>query len=120
MCAWLTPAGVASADRGGAEFSCDFQSSWASCGFREQAREPKRITLVSAVGRSGVRLLTLPGDSRIAGSGDAERADLALSSAASDCAEGREHWWAHSILFPDDYVDPPENLASSFNGSLHI
>ena len=62
-----------------------------------------------------MRLLTVPGDSRIAGSGDAERTDLALSTAATDCIEGREHWWAHSILFPDDYVDPPMSSASTWN-----
>ena len=63
----------------------------------------------------GVRLHTRPGDSDVAGSGDAERNDLTLSQAATDCYEGREQWWAHSILFPDDYVDPPQSTRSRWN-----
>ena len=54
-----------------------------------------------------MRLHTEPGDNDVFGSATAERNDLALSQAASDCYEGREQWWAHSILFPNDYVVPP-------------
>ena len=97
------------------KFFCDFESSWIACGFYEQAKAPGRVSLVTVAGRRGVRLHTRPGDTRVAGSGDAERNDLQLSQAASDCTEGREHWWAHSILFPDDYVDPPMSTESTWN-----
>lgn len=63
----------------------------------------------------GVRLQTRPGDSNVRGSLGAERTDLALSQHASDCYQGREHWWAHSILFPDDYVAPPESTEATWN-----
>jgi hypothetical protein len=63
----------------------------------------------------GVRLHTEPGDSNVFGSRNAERNDLALTRQASDCHEGREHWWAHSVLFPDDYVAPPESTATTWN-----
>jgi hypothetical protein len=51
-----------------------------------------------------VRLETRPGDRDVAGSGDAERADLVLTPEATGCVPGRQQWWAHSVLFPDDYV----------------
>jgi len=89
------------------QHSCSFQSSWAECGFAEQAKVAGRASLVNVAGMRGVRLHTEPGDSNVAGSADAERNDLRLSQAATDCYEGREQWWAHSILFPSDYVDPP-------------
>jgi hypothetical protein len=54
----------------------------------------------------GVRLETLPGDQGIAGSGRAERADLALSPGATGCSQGEEQWWTHELLFPDDYALP--------------
>jgi len=54
-----------------------------------------------------VRLHTEPGDSNVNNSGTAERDDLSTSQSATDCYEGHEQWWAHSILFPDDYVIPP-------------
>src|SRR5437762_570045 len=60
-----------------ARFSCGFEASWSACGFAQQAKAPDRVTLVEVAGRSGVRLRTLPGDRDIAGSGEAERADLA-------------------------------------------
>src|SRR5207248_45867 len=89
-----------------ARFSCGFEASWSACGFSQQAKAPDRVTLVEVAGRSGVRLRTLPGDRDIAGSGEAERADLALSPEASGCFEGQEQWWAHSLLFPSDYELP--------------
>ena len=96
-------------------FSCSFERPWGECGFGEQAKAQGRVSLVEVAGRKGLRLLTLPGDSHIAGSHHAERTDVALSRQATDCEEGREHWWAHSILFPDDYVDPPMSTESSWN-----
>jgi len=94
-----------------ARFSCGFEASWSACGFAQQAKAPDRVTLVEAAGRSGVRLRTLPGDRDIAGSGEAERADLALSPEASGCFEGQEQWWAHSLLFPSDYELPVATAA---------
>jgi len=87
-------------------FSCAFARPWASCGFTAQAMSPDRITEVEAGGVRGVRLETLPGDERIAGSGGAERADLALSPGETGCSQGAEQWWTHSLLFPDDYTLP--------------
>ena len=81
----------------------------AAWSFYEQAKAP-RASIVSGVARDGatsVRLHTEPGDSYVFGSGAAERDDLSLSQAATGCYAGQEQWWAHSILFPDDYVAPP-------------
>src|SRR5882762_3574390 len=89
-----------------AQFLCGFQASWSTCGFSQQAKAPDRITLVEVAGRSGVRLRTMPGDQCVAGSGGAERADMALSPEASGCSQGQEQWWAHSLLFPPDYEVP--------------
>jgi len=97
------------------EFSCMFERAPQSCGFVEQAKGADRVSLVQIAGMNGVRLHTRPGDSHVRGSRAAERTDLALSQRASDCYEGKEHWWAHSVLFPDDYVAPPESTASSWN-----
>jgi hypothetical protein len=74
-----------------------------------------RATLVTVAGVNAVRLHTDPGDDNVYGSGSAERNDLSSSQATTDGYEGKEHWWAHSILFPDDYVDPPESTASTWN-----
>jgi len=92
-----------------AKFSCTFAKSPTDCGFSEQAKVPGRATLVSVArdGATGVRLHTEPGDNNTAGSGDSERNDLSLSQSQTDGFQGQEHWWAHSILFPADYVDPP-------------
>src|SRR5207237_688936 len=100
----LDPAGLA----------CGVETSWGACGFGEQARARDRISLVEVAGRAGVRLRTLPGDREIAGSGAAERADLALSPEATGCVEGREQWWAHSLLFPSDYELPVVTAADSW------
>jgi hypothetical protein len=120
------------------KFFCSFPSSTSDCGFGEQAKAPGRASIVDLrtlltavgslvpglnlglvdVGRDGtpaVRLHTIPGDNNVAGSLDAERDDLTLSQGATDCFEGREQWWAHSILFPDDYVDPPASTATRWN-----
>jgi hypothetical protein len=104
--------GVAGADCAAVQFSCTFPHAPTDCGFAEQAKVPGRATLVK-VGRdgpTGVRLRTEAGDHDVAGSGAAERNDLALSQAATDCYEGRVQWWAHSVLFPDDYVAPPASI----------
>jgi chitodextrinase len=98
-------------------YACDFSTSFTSCGFSEQSLVPGRATIVN-VGRdgtTGIRLHTEPGDVNVAGSGANERDDLELSDAASACSEGQEAWWAHSILFPDDYVAVPESTGSAWN-----
>jgi len=94
-----------------ARFWCEFQGSWSACGFSQQVMAPDRITLVEVAGRSGVRLRTLPGDHGVAGSGGAERADMALSPEATGCFQGQEQWWAHSLLFPFDYEVPVATAA---------
>ena len=99
----------------GAAFACDFSGSWQDCQFYEQAKVAGRATLVTVAGVNAVRLHTEPGDDNVAGSGSNERNDLTTSQATSDGYEGREHWWAHSILFPNDYVDPPESTSSTWN-----
>jgi hypothetical protein len=70
---------------------------------RHRARRLERRATAHGAGRRNV-----------AGSLEAERNDLALSQKATDCYEGREHWWAHSILFPDDYVHPPPSTATTW------
>ncbi|HEU4645437.1 MAG TPA: hypothetical protein VFS80_07720, partial [Burkholderiales bacterium] len=111
ICLGLFP-GASMADP---EFSCMFERAPQSCGFVEQAKGADRVSLVRIAGMNGVRLHTRPGDSHVRGSRAAERTDLALSQRASDCYEGKEHWWAHSVLFPEDYAAPPESTASTWN-----
>jgi hypothetical protein len=56
-------------------------------------------------GGTAVRLQTLSGDVNVFGSGSSlERADLSLSQANTDCYQGKEAWWGHSILFPNEYL----------------
>jgi hypothetical protein len=91
---------------GNQQFFCTFQNSPGECGFGIQAASNNRVAIVAG-GRDGgtaVRLRTEPGDSNIFGSGDSERADLSLSQGQTDCSQGKEAWWAHSVLFPTDYV----------------
>ncbi|HLY51706.1 MAG TPA: heparin lyase I family protein [Steroidobacteraceae bacterium] len=103
------PSADGTSDAGAVPYSCSFQDSWAGCGFAAQVKDSSRITLVTVAGVAGVRLETLPGDEGIAGSGRAERADLALSPEATGCSQGQEQWWSHALLFPDDYVEPRRN-----------
>lgn len=79
-----------------------------------EQKAPGRAVVVN-VGRdggTGLRLHTEPGDNNVAGSGTNERNDVALQY--TDGVQGREHWWAHSILFPDDYAIPPLVPPGSF------
>lgn len=99
----------------GTAFSCAFETTFSDCRFIEQAKVPGRATMVTVAGVKAVRLHTEPGDNNVAGSGSSERNDLTTSQATTDGYEGREHWWAHSILFPDDYVDPPISTTTSWN-----
>jgi hypothetical protein len=100
----------AAADPSTVEFSCSFANSPTDCGFREQAKVAGRATIVNVArdGNTAVRLNTQPGDTNVSGSGSAVRNDLMLSQTATGCYEGVEQWWAHSVLFPDDYVVPPD------------
>lgn len=83
--------------------------------FGIHAKEPSRVSLVQAGGRPAVRLLTLPGDTNVYGSGNAVRTDLRLSNALSDATEGREWWFKHGVWFPSDYVDTPPSTPSMWN-----
>jgi len=99
----------------GASYFCDFSGSWQDCLFSEQAKVAGRATMVTVAGVNAVRLHTEPGDNNVSGSGSSERNDLTSSQATTDGYQGREHWWAHSVLFPNDYVDPPESTGSTWN-----
>lgn len=102
----------------GAAFSCAFETTFFDCGFGEHAKVPGRATMVNVAGANAVRLHTEPGDNNVNGSLALERNDLILNQSRTDGYEGREHWWAHSVLFPDDYVDPPESTLSTWNSGL--
>lgn len=100
----LNPAAISA----GGEYTCTFPNSPIDCGFQEQAKVSGRASLVN-FGRDGgtaLRLHTEPGDNNITGSGEMERNDLWLTQADTDGYEGREQWWAHSILLPDDFAIP--------------
>jgi hypothetical protein len=73
------------------------------------------LTSLARDGVQGIRLHTEPGDNNVASSGAMERDDLWLSQAASDGYEGSEAWWAHSILFPDDFVVPTREAYTVFD-----
>ena len=96
-------------DPGTVVFSCTFANAPNDCGFGVQQKVAGRATIVSSGrdGVTGVRLHTEPGDSNVAGSGTNERNDLSLSVSATDGFQGREQWWAHSVLFPSDFASPP-------------
>jgi hypothetical protein len=83
-----------------------------------QAKDPSRAVFTKAGGRNAVRLLTMPGDSNLYGSNDAERCDLRLGNDVSDAKEGREWWFKHSVWFPDDYVDQPQSNGTWNWGSV--
>lgn len=85
----------------------------------EQKAGTNRATVVN-IGPDGgkaLRLHTEPGDTNVSGSGIHERNDVALPQKITDCYQGREQWWEHTILFPDDYVAPPasERYSPSWN-----
>jgi polysaccharide lyase-like protein/uncharacterized protein DUF4124 len=86
----------------------------------EQKAGTNRATIVNigSDGRTGLRLHTEPGDNNVSSSGILERNDVALPQKTTDCYEGREQWWEHSILFPDDYVAPPASARYSFSWNV--
>jgi len=71
--------------------------------------DPPRVTLVNVGGRPGVRLLTMPGDNNVNGSGDWERTDLRLGNDLSFAKEGRVVLFRHSVWFPSDFPDMPQS-----------
>src|SRR3989440_6775976 len=90
-------------------WSCEFVNSPTDCGFNLQAFASNRATVVNP-GRDGstaAELTTQPGDSNLFGSGTAERADVDLGISATYCNQGQDEWWAHSLMFPQNYVIPP-------------
>lgn len=86
----------------------------------EQKAGTNRATIVNsgADGRMGLRLHTEPGDSNVSSSGFHERNDVALPQKDTGCYQGREQWWEHSILFPDDYVAPAASSKYSFSWNV--
>jgi len=87
--------------------------------FGIQAKNPSRVTLVQAGGYPAVRLLTLPGDNNLYGSGAMERCDLRLPNDLTDATEGKEHRWSHHLRFPGDYMELPSSQAGgSWNTGL--
>jgi hypothetical protein len=104
---------------GEVRFFCSFENSPTECGFREQAKVPGRATLVNfgRHGGSAVRLHTEPDDTEVSGSRQWTRNDLTLRRSASYCNQGQEEWWAHSILFPDDYVASSLGVVMDFHHS---
>src|SRR5262245_25656991 len=87
-------------------WACHFETTPVDCGFQLQAGSANRAT--SIVGRTGkgTQLTTQPGDNNIAGSGDMERADIWLTQEKTECYEGRDQWWTHSLLLPGDFAMP--------------
>lgn len=86
----------------------------------EQKAGTNRATTVNigADGETGLRLHTEPGDNDVSSSGIHERNDVALPQNTTGCYEGREQWWEHSILFPDDYVAPRASSKFSFSWNV--
>ena len=110
-----TSGGTASPD-----FACTF-NSLPACNFIEQSRVPGRawLTNVSRDGGTALELHTEPGDNNVVYSGGMSRDDVYLSvpgtAAAEVYGEGVEQYWAHSILFPDDFVVPTTQAYTIFD-----
>jgi hypothetical protein len=93
------------------KFLCTFTNALTDCGFRVQAKEPGRATIVN-FGRDGgtaLRLRTEPGDNNVVGSGAMERADVYLAQpfgAPIVYNEGEEQWWSISMMLGSDFTFP--------------
>ena len=112
---FLLAAGFPSVSAAGQQFFCTFANSpTTECGFTEESKVPGRATIgpIGRNGPTGVNLHTISGDNMVTGSGNAERDDLAIYQGVTNGSEGQDRWWAHSILFPSDYVDPPESTCT--------
>lgn len=78
----------------------------------EQKTPGKAVVVnIGRDGNPGLRLHTDPGDTNVSGSGNFERNDVALLY--TDGMQGEEYWWAHSVLFPDDFAIPPWELPTA-------
>lgn len=83
-----------------------------------EQKVPGRATIIAG-GRDGptaVRLHTEPGDSGVSGSLGSERNDLSLNTPSINGYEGETCFWANSILFPDDFVNPQVGAWSAVFG----
>jgi hypothetical protein len=111
-----SPSETPALDSRGVQFFCTFRRA-NDCGFREQSKVPGRAHLVDTArdGNTALRLFTQVGDSNVSGSGIHERNDLTTTQSQTDCYEGRTQWWAHSTLFPDDFIVPPSNGTHQWN-----
>src|SRR5262249_14974742 len=82
------------------------------CGVVEQSKVPGRASLthISRDGGTALRLHTAPGGTGVVHSGTMERDDVYLAKPGTAdpevYGEGTQQWWAHSILFPDDFTVP--------------
>ncbi len=95
-------------DLGHFRSSSNPSEGWSNDGMwwvEQRAQDRAVVVNVGRDGGPGLRLHTDPGDNNISGSGAFERNDVALMY--TDGVQGREQWWAHSILFPDDFAVPP-------------
>lgn len=111
------------------EFYHTFENGVAPFGI--QAKDPSRVTICNFGRENGkaVRLQTQPGDTNVFGSGNLERCDLSLNQGLSGGFEGNEWWYAHSVMFPIDYVSPATGIGlamdfhhtgSSGQANLHL
>lgn len=89
-------------------WSCEFIDGFG--GFAIQQKAAGRATIIDTDRGKAARLHTEPGDNNVNGSGSGERCDLRLGNVESDAQEGREWWFAHSVLFPHDFVDQPPSV----------
>jgi len=121
MVIFAAPAGpTQTLQSSGADFVCTFNSV-KDCNFIEQAKVSGRASLTSIArdGGTALRLHTEPGDNNVVGSGAMERDDVYLAKPGTAdpelYGEGVEQWWAHSILFPDDFVVPTTQAYTIFD-----
>jgi hypothetical protein len=105
-----------------------------------QGRTPSRASLVDCkrTGRKALKHTTMPGDEGIVGSGDMRRCDFykcVPNTLTPDVyyTGSSPQWWAHSVLFPDEFQWPtwfaynlfdfhnyPENIGGSANAALNF
>lgn len=74
--------------------------------FGSQSKSPNRIVVARASqtnGRYAARFTVRPGDTRVAGSGPHERAEVLQFAALTNGSEGEEQWWAWSTRFAKQF-----------------
>jgi hypothetical protein len=103
------PAPLPAAPAGSVKWSCDFENTTCGMGEHSKTEPTPRSTYVAnaRTGSRGISLNTRPGDNNVHGSGDWERNDLILGASSEYCNQGQTEWWAHSVMFPDNFVFPP-------------